>query len=320
MIETSSFANPFTGTPDRQAVWEVSLSNDAPAEAALSAADGLIGGLQAALVEHGQQGWSRWLNGEIQGFLPHDALIAAWGNFRTGEIEYDVITRGPALSMDAFPRDIVEPAMSKLFERWLAAGQTPVGVDTRPLRSVGSPLFSGSPCALVHGVQDYRSHYDCIYVVVGQHALSSAMARRLFLIALPFIDTAFRQLSARDRTGSAGELSRTGFACSSFADATVIRRTPDAAISASAHRAAARVDPATGNPGGALSARELEIMKWVRMGKTNSEIAIILNLSTFTVKNHMRRIYKKLDVLNRAQAVGSLDRVYAAAAPEYAHR
>jgi hypothetical protein len=25
-------------------------------------------------------------------------------------------------------------------------------------------------------------------------------------------------------------------------------------------------------------------------------------------------------VLNRAQAVGSLDRVYAAAAPEYAHR
>jgi DNA-binding CsgD family transcriptional regulator len=45
------------------------------------------------------------------------------------------------------------------------------------------------------------------------------------------------------------------------------------------------------------------------MGKTNSEIAMILHLSTFTVKNHMRRIYKKLDVLNRAQAVGSLDRM-----------
>ncbi|HEY0823061.1 MAG TPA: LuxR C-terminal-related transcriptional regulator [Ramlibacter sp.] len=32
-------------------------------------------------------------------------------------------------------------------------------------------------------------------------------------------------------------------------------------------------------------------------------------MSTFTVKNHMRRIYRKLDVLNRAQAVGSLDRM-----------
>ena len=292
------------------------MSSVAPAEAAITAADGLIGVLQTALSEHGQQGWSHWLNGEIQAFLPHDALIAAWGDFRTGELEYDVVTRSPSLSMDAFPRDVVEPVMAKLFERWLAAGQVPVGVDTRPLRSVGSPLFSGSPCALVHGVQDYRSHYDCIYAVVGPDALSSPVARRLFLIALPFIDTAFR--SDRGRTNSVGELSRTGFACSGFADAPITRRAGHAAISTSVHRTAARADAASGSGSSALSARELEIMHWVRMGKTNSEIAIILNLSTFTVKNHMRRIYKKLDVLNRAQAVGSLDRVHAA--PEYAHR
>ena len=294
------------------------MSSVAPAEAAITAADGLIGVLQDALSEHGQRGWSRWLNGGIQAFLPHDALIAAWGDFRTGEIEYDVLARGPSLSIDAFPRDIVEPAMAKLFERWLAAGQSPVGVDTRPLRSVGSPLFSGSPCALVHGVQDCRSHYDCIYAIVGTDSLASPVARRLFLIALPFIDTAFRQLSDRERTDTAGESSCTGFACSSFADAPSARSSTDGAISACAHRAAARADAAAGKRGSALSARELEIMKWVRMGKTNAEIAIILNLSTFTVKNHMRRIYKKLDVLNRAQAVGSLER--AVAAPGYGQR
>ena len=55
-----------------------------------------------------------------------------------------------------------------------------------------------------------------------------------------------------------------------------------------------------------LSTREHEVMHWVRLGKTNSEIASIMNLSTFTVQNHMRRIYKKLDVLNRAQAVGQM--------------
>lgn len=53
-----------------------------------------------------------------------------------------------------------------------------------------------------------------------------------------------------------------------------------------------------------LSARESEVLAWVAMGKTNPEIGSILGISTFTVKNHVQRILKKLDVTNRAQAVG----------------
>jgi transcriptional regulator EpsA len=52
-----------------------------------------------------------------------------------------------------------------------------------------------------------------------------------------------------------------------------------------------------------ISVRETEIMDWVKQGKTNMEIGMILNISAFTVKNHLQRIFKKLDVLNRAQAV-----------------
>jgi DNA-binding CsgD family transcriptional regulator len=52
-----------------------------------------------------------------------------------------------------------------------------------------------------------------------------------------------------------------------------------------------------------LSEREAEVMAWVALGKTNAEIGNILNLSSFTIKNHMQRIFKKLDVFNRAQAV-----------------
>lgn len=169
-----------------------------PAEAATTAmADGLMVLLQSALFARSRVGWSRWLHGEIQDFLPHHALIAAWGDFRTGELAYDVITCTPVLPIDAFPKEIIEPLMGILFEQWLAAGQNPVAVDTRSLRSVGSALFSSSPRALVHGVQDYRSRYDCIYVFVGPDALSNPVLRRLFRIALPYIDTAFRQLSDR---------------------------------------------------------------------------------------------------------------------------
>ncbi len=53
-----------------------------------------------------------------------------------------------------------------------------------------------------------------------------------------------------------------------------------------------------------LTAREAEILRWVALGKTNSEIGSILGISSFTVKNHVQRILKKLDVSNRTQAVG----------------
>ena len=58
-----------------------------------------------------------------------------------------------------------------------------------------------------------------------------------------------------------------------------------------------------------LSERETQIMAWVAMGKTNSEIGSILNISGFTVKNHMQRIFQKLNVFNRAQAVSKVTRV-----------
>ncbi|MGH9566779.1 MAG: response regulator transcription factor, partial [Candidatus Angelobacter sp.] len=55
-----------------------------------------------------------------------------------------------------------------------------------------------------------------------------------------------------------------------------------------------------------LSARETEILDWVGAGKTNSEIASILGISLYTVKNHLRHIFKKLDVYNRVQAVSKI--------------
>jgi DNA-binding CsgD family transcriptional regulator len=57
----------------------------------------------------------------------------------------------------------------------------------------------------------------------------------------------------------------------------------------------------------ALSQREIEIMEWVRIGKTNFEIGVILNLSAFTVKNHLQRIYKKVGTSGRAHTVTKLN-------------
>ncbi len=52
----------------------------------------------------------------------------------------------------------------------------------------------------------------------------------------------------------------------------------------------------------ALSAREKEIIAWVAEGRTNLQIAGILAISPFTVKNHVQRIIKKLGASNRTEA------------------
>lgn len=53
-----------------------------------------------------------------------------------------------------------------------------------------------------------------------------------------------------------------------------------------------------------LTTREKEILLWIAEGKSNPEIGKILTISPLTVKNHVQKILKKLNVVNRAQAIG----------------
>jgi DNA-binding CsgD family transcriptional regulator len=53
----------------------------------------------------------------------------------------------------------------------------------------------------------------------------------------------------------------------------------------------------------ALSVRETEVLQLVAIGKTNEEIAHVLKISHFTVKNHMQSILLKLYANNRTHAV-----------------
>lgn len=51
-----------------------------------------------------------------------------------------------------------------------------------------------------------------------------------------------------------------------------------------------------------LSEREIEVLGWLSKGKTNAEIAKLLNLSEKTVGNHVSAILDKLGVSNRIEA------------------
>ncbi|MEO6740613.1 MAG: response regulator transcription factor [Chthoniobacteraceae bacterium] len=52
-----------------------------------------------------------------------------------------------------------------------------------------------------------------------------------------------------------------------------------------------------------ISPREAEVLLWVAQGKSNADIASILDLSPATVKRHVMHIFEKIGVENRSSAV-----------------
>jgi DNA-binding CsgD family transcriptional regulator len=60
--------------------------------------------------------------------------------------------------------------------------------------------------------------------------------------------------------------------------------------------------PAAAADGPVVTEREAQILHWIRQGKNNQEIGQILAISALTVKSHLQKIYRKLQVQNRAQA------------------
>lgn len=52
-----------------------------------------------------------------------------------------------------------------------------------------------------------------------------------------------------------------------------------------------------------LSMREREVLGWMKEGKTNWEISVILSISERTVKFHVQNIERKLNAVNKAHAI-----------------
>jgi len=61
-----------------------------------------------------------------------------------------------------------------------------------------------------------------------------------------------------------------------------------------------------GSNGHSLTRRQLELLRLVAQGLSNKQIASSLNLSEFTVKNHMRRIMKQVNAGDRYEAVDAV--------------
>ncbi|MFO8150009.1 MAG: LuxR C-terminal-related transcriptional regulator [Trueperaceae bacterium] len=89
-----------------------------------------------------------------------------------------------------------------------------------------------------------------------------------------------------------------------MADALMARAARHRAETAAPDRGAGRAHaPVSGGDAEALSERELEALRWLSTGAGNKAIARHMGLSPNTVKTHLRRLFDKLEVRSRTEAV-----------------
>lgn len=122
-----------------------------------------------------------------------------------------------------------------------------------------------------------------------------------------FLSAAARILAAADAYQSLTESRGFRHALSESSAARRLReaatagRLDAAAVETTLQAARREVVPTVISPGG-LTARELEILRMVAVGRSNREIANDLVLSEKTVRNHLEHIYAKAGVSNRVSA------------------
>lgn len=223
-----------------------------------------------------------WLQGDMQGYLPHDILIAAWGDFGKGTIQHDIISALAGVRSQSSNRTAITPLLLRLFQRWtefggkpfdLHAGDSGFVLEDTVLKCALGDALQKMQCAMVHGIQDQRGSHDCLYVAFSTKQHFNESECEVMAVVLPYIDIALRQVKHLPQQAHV-QLDAPGLP----------------------------MDDLLQRHG--LSGREEQILQWVALGKTNTEIGAVLEISEFTVKNHLQRIFKKMAVGNRAQAVG----------------
>jgi len=230
--------------------------------------------LDAAIRVHARAHFFGWTQGLVQGLIRHEVLICA---LRSGE--------PPALRADSFSVAAADagtfgetllrdgPVAPRLIKAWEERRFRPLLCDAL---GEGSPAAggafarelerAGATQLLVHGTHDADGKPASLFIFGCAPGTVGPRQAYLAQLAVPSLHAAWVRTLAGGRTkGSEG---------------------PKPA-------AASNITP-----------REHEILKWVYIGKSNIEIGVILGISPLTVKNHVQKILRKLNVVNRTQAIG----------------
>jgi transcriptional regulator EpsA len=230
-------------------------------------AEPILLNLEASLRVHARAHFFSWTQGLLQSLIRHELLICTLCLGRPPAFRADgfsMTTPDPVAVSDAFVRDAA--VLPALLTMWEERRYQPVAVDGL----LGNGSFArelerlGAPQLLMHGVHDADGRALTLFTFACRPGDVTSRQTYLLQLLAPALHAAWVR--------------------------TQLQRAPRAAEKISGH--------------GVLTVREQDILKWIYRGKSNFEIGAILKISPLTVKNHVQKILRKLNVVNRTQAIG----------------
>jgi transcriptional regulator EpsA len=226
----------------------------------------------------------------IQEYPPHQMLIAAWGDFQRWNMKCEVVSHAAGARAANERGCALDDVLRDAYTHWRRGGREPLLLGAAALGALRNPCSCARHTALramrsvlVHGVREKLSGCDSLYLALDAQSLFAVGGDIRFVslahLLLSQLDLAWRRLAAFRREDLPA------------AEVIALPRALE------------------------LSAREREILASLSRGSTNRDIAESLAISLFTVKNHMKRIFRKLGVSNRTQAAARFNQALLRSAP-----
>jgi len=232
--------------------------------------ESLVLNIEASLRVHARAHFFGWTQGLLQSLIPHEVLICALrarapASFRVDSFS-TALPHADTLGEVLLREPSVVPELTKTWtQKHCRPFACEVGVGGTLGGALGRELARiGAARVFAHGSLDGDGEVCSFFVFAAAPGAVSPATPHIVELVLPFLHAAWiRSQSLEAQQGAC--LAPAGVA--------------------------------------ALTAREREILRWICLGKSNAEAGAILEISPLTVKNHVQKILRKLNVVNRAQAV-----------------
>ena len=238
--------------------------------------ESLLLNLDAALRVHARAHFFGWTQGLLQSLIRHEVLICVLRNGAPAAFRVDsfsTIVPDAAIFSELLLEDA--PAAMGLIKVWKERRFNPVICDA----GAGSALCNdklerafgraGITQMVAHGCFGVDGEASSLFIFACRASVQGAAAKErqayIARLIVPFVHAAWVRSQIQETT---------------------------------------QRDHLPPTEVGVLTAREQEILRWIYLGKSNGEVGTILKISPLTVKNHVQKILRKLNVVNRTQAVG----------------
>jgi len=234
--------------------------------------ESLMVNLDASLRVHAPHQLFNWSQGSLQSLVRHELLICATRKGEPASLHFETYTTAPVDLARFNEMQRQDTALvPNIVKAWEENHRRPLACDIREgghyaASATARELVRIEATAMIaHGTHDAHARLTSFFIFACRP--ESAAHKQAYLVELlvPFLHAAW------------------------------MRTQIDGLMEGGVTKPAAK---------SILTVREIEILKWLYHGKSNVEIGMILGISPLTVKNHVQKILRKLNVLNRTQAVG----------------